>query len=86
MKLLKDRILVKPLPKEDNTSESGIILSNKPKNSNNFEVVIIGPEAEKSVKIGDVVRKFENVPGIPLEYNGVMHLLLSLDSEVEFVL
>ncbi len=86
MKLLNDRILVKPLPKEDNTSEAGIILSNKPKNLNDFEVVIVGPKAEESVKIGDVVRKHKNVPGIPIEYNGVMHLLLSLDSEVEFVL
>lgn len=86
MKLLKDRILVKPLPKEDNTSKAGIILSNKPKNANDFEVVIVGPKAEESVKIGDVVRKFENVPGIQIKYNGVMHLLLSLDSEVEFVL
>ncbi len=86
MKLLNDRILVKPLPKEDNTSEAGIILSNKPKNLNDFEVVIVGPKAEESVKIGDVVRKHKNVPGIQIKYNGVMHLLLSLDSEVEFVL
>ena len=43
MKLLSDRLLVEPIAKEENVSEAGIILGNKPKNANDFKVLLIGP-------------------------------------------
>jgi co-chaperonin GroES (HSP10) len=84
MKILSDRILVKPLPKEENKTVSGIILGNKPKNEHDFEVVLLGTEV-KHCKIGDVVRKFKNVAGTPIEYNGIDCFLLKESSEIEFV-
>lgn len=82
MKILSDRILVKPLPKEENKTDSGIILGNKPKNEHDYQIVLVGTEV-KYCKIGDVVRKFKNVDGIPIQYKGIDCLLLSESSEIE---
>jgi len=84
MKLLSDRILVEPIAKEENVSESGIILGTKPKNANDFKVLLIGPKV-KHAKIGDTVRKMQYVSGIPIEYSGKMCFLLREDSEIEFI-
>ena len=85
MKLLSDRLLVEPIAKEENVSEAGIILGNKPKNANDFKVLLIGPQVEH-VKICDTVRKMQYVSGVPMEYNGKMCLLLREGSEIEFVI
>jgi len=85
MKLLSDRILVEPIEKEENKTESGIILGNKPKNKNDFKVLLVGPKVQHT-KIGDTVRKMEYVSGIPIEYKGKMCLLLKEDSEIDFVI
>jgi co-chaperonin GroES (HSP10) len=85
MKLLSDRLLVDPIAKEENISESGIILGNKPKNANDYKVLLVGPRVEH-VKIGDTVRKMQYVPGIPIEYNGKMCLLLREGSEIDFII
>lgn len=84
MKLLSDRLLVEPIAKEENVSESGIILGNKPKNANDFKVLLVGTKVEHA-KIGDTVRKMQYVSGVPMEYNGKMCLLLREGSEIEFV-
>jgi co-chaperonin GroES (HSP10) len=84
MKLLSDRILVTPVEKEENKTEAGIILGNKPKNENDFKVLLVGPEVEHA-KIGDTVRKMKYVAGIPIEHEGKMCLLLREGSEIEFV-
>ena len=84
MKLLQDRLLVEPLAKEKNVTDSGIILDNKPKNVDDFKVVLVGPEA--IAKIGDTVRKMKYVSGIPIEYNKKTCLLLRESTECEFVL
>ena len=84
MKLLSDRLLVEAIAKEENKTEAGIILSNKPKNANDFKVLLVGPNVEHA-KIGDTVRKMQYVSGIPIEYNGKMCLLLREGSEIEFV-
>ena len=84
MKLLSDRLLVKAIAKEENKTETGIILGNKPKNANDFKVLLVGPNVEHT-KIGDTVRKMQYVSGIPIEYNGKMCLLLREGSEIEFV-
>lgn len=84
MKIISDRVLAKPLPKEENTTASGIIFGAKPKNANDFEVVLIGSNVQK-IKIGDVVRKFPNVAGTPIEYNGIDCILLRESSDIEFL-
>lgn len=84
MKLLSDRLLVEPMAKEENVSESGIILGNKPKNANDFKVLLVGPQVEHA-EVGDVVRKMKYVSGIPIEYNGKNCLLLREGSEIEFI-
>lgn len=85
MKPLADRILAKPLPREDNKTEAGIILNNESKNKNDFKVVLIGDKV-KHFKIGDTLRKYPNVSGIEVEYNGEPHFMFRENSEVEFVL
>ncbi|WGK93811.1 MULTISPECIES: co-chaperone GroES family protein [Flavobacterium] len=82
MKLLSDRILVERIEKEENKTDSGIILSNKPKNDNQFRVVLIGPKV-RHTKIRDIVQKMKYVPGTPIEYNGKMCLLLREGSELD---
>lgn len=84
MKLLSDRLLVEPIEKEENVTESGIILGNKPKNENDFKVLLVGPQV-KHAEVGDVVRKMKYVSGIPMEYNGKNCLLLREESELEFI-
>lgn len=84
MKLLSDRLLVEPIAKEENVSESGIILGNKPKNANDFKVLLVGPQVEHA-EVNDVVRKMKYVSGIPIEYNGKNCLLLREGSEIEFI-
>ncbi len=83
MKLLSDRILVERIEKEENKTNSGIILSNKPKNDNQFRVILIGPKAQYT-KVGDVVQKMKYVSGTPIKYNGKMCLLLREGSELDF--
>lgn len=85
MILLKDRILVKKIATEENKTESGIILGNKPKTDNDFEVILIGKEVQ-NIKIGNVVRKYKNISGIPVEYNGDKCFILVESSEIEFIL
>lgn len=85
MKLLSDRILVKALPREDNTTEAGIILNNEAKNKNDFEVVLIGKKTQY-IKVGDKIRKFKNAIGNVIKYDGVDHLLLRESSDIEFIL
>jgi co-chaperonin GroES (HSP10) len=80
---ISDRILVEPIAKEDNKTDSGIILSNKPKNENQYKVILIGPKV-KYTKVGDVVQKMRYVPGVPIEYNGKICLLLREGSELDF--
>ena len=84
MKLLSDRLLVEPIAKEENVSESGIILGNKPKNENDFKVLLVGPEVEHA-KIGDTVRKMKYVTPIAIEYEGKNCFLLKEKSELEFI-
>jgi co-chaperonin GroES (HSP10) len=85
MKPISDRLLVEPIAKEENISEAGIILGNKPKNANDYKVLLVGPRVEHA-KIGDTVRKMQYVHGIPIEYNGKMCLLLREGSEIDFII
>lgn len=84
MKPISDRLLVEPIEKEENVTESGIILGNKPKNENDFKVLFVGPKVVHA-EVGDVVRKMKYVSGIPIEYNGKNCLLLREGSEIEFI-
>ena len=85
MKLLKDRILVKKAAKEENKTEAGIILGNKPKNENDFEVLILGNDV-KGLKVGAIVRKFQHANAIPVDYNDEKCYILCESSDIEFVL
>lgn len=85
MKLLSDRVLAKPLARQENKTESGIILGNNSKTEHDFEVVLVGDKA-KNTKIGDVVRKFKNVSGVPHKHNGTDCIILRESSEIEFFL
>lgn len=85
MQLLADKILVKPVSKEENKTDSGIIIGKQPKTKDDFEVILVGPKVQHC-KIGDIIRKFPNVPGIETEYNGEKHLFLREVSEIEFII
>jgi len=85
MKLLNNRILVKPVEKQENKTESGIFLGLNNKTENDFEVLIIGDKVE-NIKVGDIVRKYKYSSGIPIEYNKQKCIILCENSDIEFVL
>lgn len=85
MKLLKDRILVKKVAQKENKTDSGIFLDNKPKNDNDFEILIIGNEVKK-LKVGNIVRKFPYANAIPIDYNGQKCFIFSESADIEFLL
>jgi co-chaperonin GroES (HSP10) len=72
MRILYDRVLVKPI-KEANTT-SGIILTEGSQKKNKGEIVIIGTKVTH-LKVGDIVLYHDHV-GIGIDYNGIHHLLL----------
>jgi co-chaperonin GroES (HSP10) len=79
IKLLSDRILVKPNAIEERNS-FGIILPENQKNRDESVIVAIGPKV-KELKVGDTIRKFPQVPGIPYTEDGVDYLILSEGSD-----
>lgn len=84
MKLLSNRILCEPIEKEENVTSSGIILGNKPKNKNDFRVLLVGPKVEH-IKVGDIISKMEYTDGIPFPFEGKNCFLFNEDSQIEFV-
>lgn len=79
IQLLSDRILVKPNAVEERNS-FGIILPENQKNRDESVIVAVGPKV-KELKVGDTIRKFTQVPGIPYAEDGVDYLILSEGSE-----
>lgn len=84
MKLLSNRILAEPIKKEENITKSGIILGTKPKNSNDFKVLLVGNKVQH-VKIGDTIRKMEYTEGVPVEYNGNVCYIFTEDTQIDFI-
>jgi len=75
MKILYDRVLVKPII-EENKTKSGIIIPTK--NANKGIVVLLG-EKTTILKVGYIVTY---KGGIPLDYNNESHLLLSEQNDI----
>ncbi|SED10993.1 Co-chaperonin GroES (HSP10) [Tenacibaculum sp. MAR_2009_124] len=71
MKLLGERVLVKPIKTENN--KNGIILPESEKNKQLGEVLEVGVKCQV-VKKGDMVKYYSNT-GIPFEYKDVKGLV-----------
>ena len=71
MKLLGERVLVKPLKTENNNK--GIILPESAKNKQIGEVIEVGIKC-KVVKKGDRVKYYSNT-GVPFEYENIEGLI-----------
>jgi len=84
IKLLSDRILVKPIKAEQRTS-FGIILPEHQQNNDLGVVVSVGPKV-KEIKIGDKIQKYKQVHGVPYNEEGEDYIILREGSEVELVI
>jgi co-chaperonin GroES (HSP10) len=84
MILLKDRILVKMNPSEV-ANASGIILPVSMQEKNIGIVVKIGVDV-KAIKVGDKVKKYNDVSGPEIEYEGERVLILSERESIELIL
>jgi len=85
MKLTNYKILVLPEPKK---TDSLIILSEKDQKDDDGKVVLIGEKVDW-LKPGDKIRKYHQVKGVPIDYNGQDCILLNADPnncEIEFKL
>lgn len=85
IQLLADRILVKKLPVPENKSESGIILSDRQREYDDFEIVQVS-NSVKQLKPGMKIRKFRNSEGVPITFNNETFMILREGSDIEFVL
>jgi co-chaperonin GroES (HSP10) len=84
IQLLKDRVLVKPSQVEQ-TNSFGIILPDNHQNKDQGVVVAIG-EKVVEIKVGDTIRKFKAVTGIPYSEDGIDYLILSESNDIELIL
>jgi len=84
IRLLKDRVLVKPNPTEK-SNIFGIILPESQQDRDKGVVVAIG-ERVSEIKVGDTIRKFKAVQGIPYSEEGVDYLILSESNDIELIL
>lgn len=84
MKLLKDRILVKMNPTQIENA-AGIILPISFHEKNTGVVVLIGPEVEE-IKVGDKVKKFNDVIGAEIVYEGEKVLILRESEDIDLIL
>jgi co-chaperonin GroES (HSP10) len=84
IRLLKDRVLVKPSAVEE-TNSFGIILPENQKNRDQGVVVAVGDKVQQ-VKVGDAIRKFKAVAGIPFSDEGVDYWILSESNDIELIL
>ena len=85
IQLLSDRILVKKLPVPENKTETGIILSERQREHDDYEVVQVSNNV-KQLKPGMVVRKFRNSAGVPISFENENYMILREGSDIEFVL
>lgn len=81
IKVLYDRIVVKPMPVETKTSGGIFIPDTVSKKPSKGTVVAVGPgrkadEYKMQVKPGDVVT-FGKHAGIPIEHEGVDYLIMT---------
>lgn len=81
---LHDYLLVELIPVKENKSAGGLFLPGVSEKAFDGKVIMAGPKVTH-VKIGDVVRKFKNVPGISMQHEGKDCLFLREGSEIEFV-
>ena len=84
MLLLKDRILVKINPSEVK-NEAGIILPVSMQEKNIGVVVKIGKDV-KVLKVGNKVKKYNDVSGPEIEFEGEKLLILSESESIELIL
>jgi co-chaperonin GroES (HSP10) len=84
MKPHKDRIFVKMNPSEV-ANKAGIILPVSMQEKNIGIVVEIGPEVKK-IKVGDKIKKWNDVSGPEIEFEGQKVLILRESESIEFIL
>lgn len=82
MRLLQDRILVKPIKKE--TENNGIILPESTQDKNIGEVLIVSDKC-KAITVGDTV-KFYQHSGIPVRHQETDCLIMKESSDVIAIL
>ena len=80
MRLLADRIMVKPITEEE-VRASGIILPNKEKKYPTALIKMIGNKV-KHLKEGDTIMYYTHHQGTPINYMGEDYLLLSEGRDV----
>lgn len=85
IQLLGDRILVKKLPVPENKTETGIILSDRQREHDEYEIVQVSAKV-KQLKPGMKIRKFRNSEGTPIFYEKENYMILREGSDIEFVL
>lgn len=84
MLLLKDRILVKMNPSEVK-NEAGIILPVSMQ-ENNIGVVVKTGKDVKVLRVGNRVKKYNDVSGPEIEFEGEKVLILSESESIELIL
>jgi len=82
MRLIHDRILIKPIKNE--TTKGGIYLPGKMQKNNTGTVILIGDKV-KNIKVGDTVMRYDHA-GTIIEYKGEDHLLLSEGTDIISIL
>ena len=86
IKLLDDRVLVK-MNNNDNTTDSGIILSTKNTTKEKGIIVAVSDKV-KDFKIGDEITKFKNSQGVSYQIDNQEYLILRTSlkhCQIEFV-
>lgn len=76
---LGNKVLIKPFPKEERKTESGIILGDDKQPLARGEVIAPPADVEVSLKKGDVVRYPANA-GTPVEQGDQTFLVLTYDN------
>ena len=85
IQLLGDRILAKKLPVPENKTETGIILSERQREHDEYEIVQVSAKVKK-LKPGMKIRKFRNSEGVHITYENENYMILREGSDIEFVL
>ena len=82
MKLIHDKILIKPIKKE--TTKNGIYIPEKMQKNNTGIVVLIGNKV-KNIKVGDTVMRYDHA-GFKINYQGEEHFVLSEGTDIISIL
>lgn len=84
MKPIRDNIFAQKI-KEEQKTQSGIILPEKTKRSNLYKVVAVG-DTVKHIAVGDTVKKFNGAIRPVIDYHGTDVEVLRENGDIEFIM